>query len=464
MNKKLLITTLTSTLLIGAISALTSCGGETNNPDELRIVLYNAGWGDEWIKDVISSWEEKNPGKTVNLTSLYDVNTLINRRLASSDNTDDLYITTYNGWRNFAAQGKFAPLDDLLTETVDGFTVLDKIDPAFKDHLYFTNQDSEKHVYRLPWTSGMGGIYYNKTMFEENHWEVPTTTEELTALIAQIKEDRVSVEGDDTQSVVPFAYTGQNTDYFDYAVLTWWMQLAGSDAIKDFFNYSNAENFNTENTEGIYDELKTAVTYWWSLFSDQSNYLSGSIGYSNHDAQRAFFNGQCAMIFTGDWCYNEISQYGTPKNFELSFMKTPTITGAKETDIAYAVGSDQYIAIPASSTEKDLAYTFIKEMISNEFLSNFTNKAHGFLAFNNSDSSSIDTSNSYIKEYLDVRNATTNRISDESNALIYLNQDIQNIWVTSASRPFLGLLQGGTNIDDAFDAIYKQAQAVFSEY
>ena len=465
MKRKILLPIVAGALIASASTALISCGSsKTNNPDELRIVLYNAGWGDEWLNDTIDSWEEKNPGKTVNLTSLYEVNTLIGRRLVSSDNSDDLYITTYNGWRNYAAQGLFAPLDDLLKETVDGVTVEEKVDDAFDDHLYFKNSDGSEHCYRLPWTSGMGGIYYNAKMFEENGWEIPKTTEELTALVNQIKEDRIPVDGDDTATVVPFAYSGQNTDYFDYAVLTWWMQLAGEDAVKEFFNYSSADNFNSNNASGIYDELKTAVTYWYSLFSDPSNYLSGSIDYSNHDAQRAVFNGRAAMVFTGDWVYNEVLKYGTNSNFELGFMGTPTITGAKESGITYAIGSDQYIAIPESSTEKDLAKSFIKEMISNAQLSNFTNKAHGFLAYDNGDTSTIDTSNSYIKSYLDVRNETTTRISDESDAMIYLNQDIQNIWVTSASRPFLGLLQGSVTIDDAFDTIYKQAQSAFAEY
>ena len=465
MKHKIFLPLAASLLIVGTTTALISCGSsEANNPDELRIVLYNAGWGDEWINDTIDSWEAKNPGKTVNLTSLYEANTLISRRIASSDNSDDLYITTYNGWRNYAAQGAFAPLDDLLQETVDGITVEDKVDTAFKDHLYFKNQDGSEHCYRLPWTSGMGGIYYNKKMFEDNGWKVPTTTAELTALITQIKDSRIPVPGDDTATVVPFAYTGQNTDYFDYAVLTWWMQLAGEDAVKDFFNYESAENFNSNNTNGIYDELKTAVAYWHSIFGDASNYVSGSIDYSNHDAQRALFNGRVAMVFSGDWVYNEILDYGTNSQFELGFMGTPTIEGAVEENITYAIGSDQYIAIPSTSTEIDLAKSFIKEMISNSQLSNFTNKAHGFLAYENSDTSTIDTSNSYINEYLEVRNETSNRISDESDAMIYLNQDVQNIWVTSASRPFLGLLQGSVTIDDAFNTIYQQALSAFSEY
>ena len=111
-----------------------SCNSTTkNDPKTLNVVLYNAGWGDEWFKDVIAKWENNNPGYTVNLTSKYEVKELINRRLASSKNTDDLYIATDNGWRNFAAQGKFAPLDDLLNEEVENGI-------KFK-HLVYTRKD-----------------------------------------------------------------------------------------------------------------------------------------------------------------------------------------------------------------------------------------------------------------------------------------------------------------------------------
>ncbi len=470
--------------LVGALSILmlTGCSGSTNDESDkstLNIILYNAGWGSEWLEDVITKWESENEGYKVNLTAKYEVKTLINRHLSSRNNTDDLYITTDSGWRNYAYQGKFAPLDDLMNETVDGMTVEEKINDEFRSSLKM-NVSGEEHVYRLPWTSGFGGIYYNAKMFEENGWKVPTTTSELTALVKEILENPVEVKGDDAASVKPFVYTGENTDYFDYAIFNWWMQLAGYDKVKEFYNYESAENFNWQNKDSAYSSLKTVVDYWKTLFSDvtietidesgkktteqTSTYIGGSLSYTNHQAQQDFFNGKAAMIFDGDWIYNETLEYGTkPDGFEMKLMKTPVFDGAKDTDVSYVIGSDQYIAIPASSKKQDLAKSFIKTMISNWSLSNFTNKSHGFLAYQNTDTSSIDTSNSYISSYLEVKNSVKKAATDDSKASIYLNGYISNAWVASSNRPFLGLLQQSSKtVESSFDTIYKAAQDSFS--
>ena len=470
--------------LVGALSILmlTGCSGSTNDESDkstLNIILYNAGWGSEWLEDVITKWESENEGYKVNLTAKYEVKTLINRHLSSKNNNDDLYITTDSGWRNYAYQGKFAPLDDLMSETVDGMTVEEKVNDEFRSSLKM-NVNGEEHVYRLPWTSGFGGIYYNAKMFEENGWKVPTTTSELTALVKEILENPVEVKGDDAASVKPFVYTGENTDYFDYAIFNWWMQLAGYDKVKEFYNYESAENFNWQNKDSAYSSLKTVVDYWKTLFGDvtietidesgkktteqTSTYIGGSLSYTNHQAQQDFFNGKAAMIFDGDWIYNETLEYGTkPDGFEMKLMKTPVFDGAKDTDVSYVIGSDQYIAIPASSKKQDLAKSFIKTMISNSSLSNFTNKSHGFLAYQNTDSSSIDTSNSYISSYLEVKNSVKKAATDDSKASIYLNGYIFNAWVASSNRPFLGLLQQSSKtVESSFDTIYKAAQDSFS--
>lgn len=472
MKKKILILSLLPLCL------LASCNNsKEDDPTTLNVILYDAGWGHEWFEDIIAKWEEDNPGYHINLTAKYDVTTLINRHLSSRNNTDDLYISTNAGWKNYAYEGKFAQLDDLLEETVDNVTVKNKINDEFQANLKMKiNGESEAHAYRLPWTSGMGGIYYNAKMFEQNGWKVPTTTEELTALVKNILENPVEVPGDDTASVKPFVYTGENTDYFDYAIFNWWMQLAGYDAVNEFYNYSSAENFNYKTVGSAYASLKTVVDYWRSLFSDMeitleggaketvSTYVSGSLGYTNHQAQTDFFNGKAAMIFDGDWIYNETLNYGINNNFELKLMKTPTFSGAKESNVSYIIGSDQYVAIPASSSKQDLAKSLIKTMISDWSLSNFTNKSHGFLAYKNGNTSTIDTTNSYVSSYLEARNSVSKTRTDDSSAEIYLNGYISNAWVVSSNRPFQGLLQvPEKTTSSSFDTIYAAAKDAFNK-
>lgn len=443
-------------------TALASCGQKQDDLTQLNVVVYSAGWGDEWIKDVVAKWEEKNPGYKVDLTAKYEVNNLISKRLASSKNTDDLYISTSSSWKTYAATNKFMALDDLMEEEIDGVKFIDKVSSEYRSDLYFTSANGEKHVYRLPWTNGIGGIYYNAKMFEANGWEVPSTTDELLNLVKNIVSNPVAVEGDETTAVKPFVFSGTNTDYFDYGIFNWWMQLAGYDAVKEFYNYDKLENFDSNNSNSPYHALKEVVSYWRELFASKDNYVSGSLSFSKDQAQNSFFNGRAAMMFNGDWLYNETLNLGSNSNFEVKLMKTPKFSNAKEEDVGYVIGSDQYIAVPATSKKKELAKSFIKEMVSNWSLSNFTNKSHGFLAYNNSDTSSIDKTNTYVASCLETRSLISNKLTDYSSSRKFLDEEIKNAWVESGNRPFLGLLQNESKtVESCFQTIYEAAKVAF---
>ena len=466
MKKSLIKVGIVSALLM-TIPAITSCfGGGSNDkktdPKVLNVVLYNAGWGDQWLKDTITKWEAKNEGYKVNLTSNYNVKELINKHMASKKNPDDLYINVDNNWKNFAAQGKYAPLDDLMDEVVDGLTVENKVEDEWKSTLKF--QDG--HVYRLPWTTGMGGIYYNKAMFDANGWKVPTTTSELLTLVQTIKDAEIAVPDDDMKAVKPFTFSGTNTDYFDYAVFEWMMQLSGEEDMRKFFNYESVDLFNPDVEGTPYNNLKKAVGVWHQIFSDPTNFTEGSASNSNHDSQKELYRSEAAMSFNGNWIYNETLEYGPEReDFKLAMMKCPVIDGAKQENIGYAIGSGQYIAVPASSTKQDLAKSFIKEMISNENLTNFTNKSHGFLAFKNTDKSNIDLSNEYVKSYLEVSDATPIKISELSMNKIYLDGIIKTPWISHGNRPFENLLADPSRtVDDAFKTLYLGAKAAFNEF
>ena len=167
------------------------------------------------------------------------------------------------------------------------------------------------------------------------------------------------------------------------------------------------------------------------------------------------------MMFNGDWLYNETLEYGQNSKFSLKIMPTPVFKNAKETNVAYTIGSDQYIAIPATSIKQDLAKSFLKEMVKDWSLANFTNKSHGFLAYKLKDQSLIDTSNTYVSSYLDVRNTIKKSTTDESKSMMFLNGDIKNAWIVHANRPFLGLLQNSSQtVESSFDSLYSAAKAL----
>ena len=449
-------------LLVGVLTftSLTACE-ETTNDNKLRIIVRNAGFGDTWIYELEAIFEAQHPEIDVDITSEYDVNTLIKKNLESSKNLDDIYISIGNEWKSYAAEGYFAELDEYLNDVVDGVALKDKVSYEYADSIYFTNSDGSKSCYRLPWTSGIGGIYYNKKMFEENGWEVPNTYEELVALCEVIcdPDNPIPVKGSKKDAVKPFAYSGANTDYFDYTVYNWWAQIVGTDAIDEFLKYESASNYDAA-SNNTYAALKTATRYWQGLFADsngngESKYvISGSKSKTAEQAQKEFVNGYAAMMFNGDWLYNELIDYNASKdNFELGLMKTPVISEANQNYInsTYVIGEDQFIVVPATSKKIDLAVEFIKLMVSNQGSVIFTQKSNGFLAYD-TDFSSADIPNTYISDMIALRSSYTSKFTSYSPSRKYLCNYI-DIWCTSALRPYLGLLNGTTSLDTAFNTI-----------
>ena len=456
-------------ILIASLTAVTLLGcDEPEEDNKLRIIVRNAGFGDSWIYELEKIFEETHEGVDVDITSLYEANTLIKNHLESKKNNDDLYISIGNDWKSYAAQGYFAELDEYLEDPVDDTTLKGKVSDEYTESIYFTKSDGSKHCYRLPWTSGVGGIYYNKKLFEENGWKVPTTFEELLELCETIVNANIPVKGSKMKAVKPFAYTGANTDYFDYTVFDWWSQIVGTDAIEEFLKYESASNFDVASNE-TYAALKTASSYWEKLFvanNGESKYVvADSKSKTAENAQKEFVNGYAAMMFNGDWLYNEIKNYGISlDNFELGLMKTPVIKEANENYIntSYVIGEDQYIVVPKTSTKKDLAVEFIKLMTSNQGSVIFTKEANGFLAYK-TDFSNAEISNSFINEVISLRNSYTSKFTSYSSNRKYLCNYV-DIWCTAALRPYLGLLNGTTPLDTAFSNIKTTANANWSDW
>lgn len=466
MKKTNLILSIASIFLVGALS---SCSN-TNDPNTLNIICLNASYGDQWINTLKDKFENDNPGIKINLKTSYDANKLIESHLSSSKNTDDLYISVGTSWKVNAAQNYFEELDSLLDETVDNVTLKEKVADEYKNSLYFTKSDGSKHCYRLPWTSGIGGIYYNNAMFKKYGWSdwlkktyptntsgTPETFEQLKALCKKINDSKIVAPGSDGDvAIKPFVYTGANNDYFDYLTLSWWGQLAGVDAIQEFLKYESVDNYDVAKNQ-TYNYLKQATSYWNQIFGDSANVVEGCESKTAANAQKEFINGMAAMIVDGDWLYNDyLAGFNKSDSFELKLMKTPLLENATHPNTSYIIGEDQYIAIPKTAPHKDLAKSFIKLIVSDEGCNTFLKDAHGFLAYN-CDYSTEGLNDEYISSAIEVRKSYTNTYTNFSNNRKYLCNYI-DIWCTSALRPYSFLLNGSQSIDQVFQNIYSTAK------
>ncbi len=452
-------------LLALSVGLLSGCS-KKNDVNCLNIVCLDKGYGQEWIQEAVKIWKAQNPDKDVDLNLTASADSTFEGNIRESDNYDDIYISTGLGWREVAEY--LLPLDDLIEEEVDGVKIKDKVSVEYRNSLYLTNHSGEQHAYRLPWTAGVGGILYNNYLFDKYGWSVPTTFDELKALCTQIIAENRPVPGSKNKKVKPFIYTGDNTDYFDYAVYTWWAQLAGVDAINEFKQYTrnSKNNFNVANVPGVgetYSKLKDATGLWYELFGHDSDLganiaAASDMQANNIDAQTRFMNGEGAMMFNGEWCYNEIFNYAgeLPAEFQLCMMATPLARGADPANAgcSYTIGEDQFVVIPKSTIKPDLAKSFLKVLASDEMVKVFANKAHGFLGFDLSTGpfNVGEFSDPFVKSIIEYKNNHTKRFTDFSNSPLYLNNKV-DFW--THKRPFIELINGTEDVNKAFETIWN---------
>ena len=473
-------------VIVGSAALFAACGPK-NDPKTLNIVALNAGYGKEWLEKLADKFEADHPGYKVNLdNAIHEAPTLISSHINSKNNIDDLYISVGSSWKTYAAQGKFVALDDFVEEEVDNVKIKDRLNAAYANSIYFPDKNGTMHTYRLPWTAEIGGIYYNKTMFDKYGWGdwlkekytdnttgLPETYAQLKALCDKIVEDSIPSEsGMKAQPVKPFVYTGANPDYFDYTVYTWWAQLSGEEAMREFFKYKSASNWNTSNP--TYANLQKATQLWKDLLGNSDYVMDKCEGMSNHTAQTNFANGRAAMMFNGGWLYNEILDYEINNDFELGLMKTPVVEGAKDSSIVYTIGEDQYIAIPASSTKQELAKDFIKLIVSDFGCKTFLEEAHGVLAYNgNINLDDID--DNYLKNMMQVKNSYEHAFTDyptvtaldnakNSTSLLWFS-DLVMIWGTASLRPYQSLISSNPkSVEEAFSQIAGQVSGQWSTW
>ena len=106
--------------------------------------------------------------------------TILKTRLIKEDYPDIIGIGGDINYSNF--------LDAELFMDISDFEGVDDIKSAYmqiEEDLEFIPQDG---VYALPYVANAAGILYNKEMFSENGWEIPTTWTEFTELCDTISE------------------------------------------------------------------------------------------------------------------------------------------------------------------------------------------------------------------------------------------------------------------------------------
>ena len=315
---------------------------EPAEPEEIVLEVWN-NFTDETRQqaylDAVAIFEAANPNVTVTSSS-YEFEQLIsNSKLAFDSGTAPDVMYTYPGGSSADILVEAGYLVD-LSDAIESYGWAERSAPGAIEYWNVAYDG----VYGSPHIMAPVGVYYNKGIFAELELS-PTTFDDWEGFVAL-------VEGVKAAGFVPFAQgslDGWNIGHFQQSMIhsnvdlgllsSWYRGEAGSSI--------NVPEF-VEATQLLQD---------WAA----AGYLTpGFEGIGYDDTFPIFYQGESAMMITGDWAIGRMLD----APFEVGFFAFPRMND----DIPFAIvnSPDNIWAVNSGSENVDLALEFIDTMLSAE--------------------------------------------------------------------------------------------------
>lgn len=258
--------------------------------------------------------------------------TILKTRLIKEDYPDIIGIGGDINYSNF--------LDAELFMDISDFEGVDDIKSAYmqiEEDLEFIPQDG---VYALPYVANAAGILYNKEMFSENGWEIPTTWTEFTELCNTISE---------TTNIDPLYFGFKDT----WTTLAPWNALAVGLADSDICSQVNAGKTTfSEGYKEVAEKMKSLLQY-----SEPNPYA-----YSYNDACTAFARGESAMYVIGSYAVPQILSV----NPDMEIDSFPFPANENEADNVLNSGVDLQFSVMKKCENKEAAYEVLRFLYEDE--------------------------------------------------------------------------------------------------
>ena len=375
--------------LVIALSVMAGCsgsptGGGAGNKataETLQIGVENKGYGDTFAKKLAEAFEAKTGIDTMVVKSnssdwtetallagaknndidvIFDINNLAMKNLATAYYVD-------------GCERAYADLSDIYNAPLEGYDT-DKplkeiVFPFSLDACTWGGEDKgygDGKQYFVNWAAGVEGIVYNEALFEKYGFSVPKTTNELLALMEQMKtvNNGTYAVNDQGDTIYPIAYSGK-ANYLHYPQLVWWAQYDGIDTFNNILQGKDANGNYTAESQKTVGKL--------SSFSIVANMLDADKKYADPvctslnftDAQTYFLMPAAFMMSTGDWLEREMSS-NFDGDMKIAFMPIPvnsdivanctTVTDDAQLSEVVSYIDGDITEKPAYVSDADLAY------------------------------------------------------------------------------------------------------------
>lgn len=327
--------------LVGVMTAgtmLSGCGrNEANGKVRIEVVQYKQ----EAVKifeELEKRFNETHDDIELVIDSPNDAMTILKTRFIREDYPDIIGIGGDVNYSNF--------LDSDMLMDISDFDGLEDIKEAYLQ----TDKELEfvpmEGVYAVPYMANAAGVLYNKDLFEEHGWTIPTTWDEFCALCEDIQD----------AGILPLYFGFKDT----WTCLAPWNAIAVDLAPSDLCAEVNKGNTTfAEHYQEVAEKERALLSY------AQDN----PAAYGYNDACTAFANGESAMYVIGSYAVPQIKSVNPDMNID-SFV-FPASNNAEENVLNS--GNDLQFSVMRNSKHKEEAYEVLRFLLEDENVQDYIN-------------------------------------------------------------------------------------------
>lgn len=324
MRKKLVGALLCASMTAGLLAGITTVFAGEGEKTKIRMTYWNS---EDTVQALLDYLAENVPDVEIEYQFIDNSNydTIVDTQLSAEEGPDIICESPGSALKH-ARLGYLEKLDDLGGKYSDAGTSVYSYDGS---------------VYALPGISWFEGIYYNKTMFEENEIELPATFDEYIEVCKKFQE----------KDIIPLA-----------AGLKSWEPM-----LKNSMAFVTAEYLSTEegkafgekyrNGEATLDGTWNTYLEKWSEMIKEGVYTTDMTGIDHDQALEQFATGQAAMFCSGPWDLETIQS----KNPDLVIDMMP-FYGTEASDGWLIGGPGCGFAVNANSKNKEAAMKVVEAL------------------------------------------------------------------------------------------------------
>lgn len=301
-------------------------------------------------KNLVDKFNESHPGFHMTVEYRSSVNKDMAVALSAGEGPDIVYESSPSLALNYIRAGKYANLDAYAEK----YGWADKLLGCMYDSGVY-----EGSLYSLPMGMNIIGMVYNKNVLEENGWAVPTTVDELTAIMdeAMAKGMYGSVTGNK-------GWQPTNEDYTSLFLNS----FAGAGKVYDAL---------TDQTPWTDDALVGAINTsaeWYQKGYLGTDYLSLDWA----DSAMLLAEGRAPFYFGPLKFIQNLMGYAVDDMADaFGFTVFPA---AGDIPATYTVGATGLLAINANTQYQDECAEFLDMLMSNDFVESMAKDWPGYWA------------------------------------------------------------------------------------